>query len=256
MKVQKSGDEMLVNDKVILVTGASRGIGRATAKLLAENGARVIVNYNGSADKAQSLVDELTSSGFDAVMFKADVSKENEVKAMYDFIKKTYGRLDVLINNAGVMINNLIVMSKSEEYDTITNVNCRGVYLCTRIFAKMMTRQGNGKIINTASIVGVYGNTGQTIYSASKSFIIGYTKASAKELGNFGVTVNAVAPGFIETDLSAGTSEKIRADLLSKTALGRFGTPEDIAKVMLFLSSPLADYVSGQVIGVDGCEIM
>lgn len=147
-------------------------------------------------------------------------------------------------------------MTKADEFDQITNVNCRGVFLCTRAFSKMMTRQKSGKIINTASIVGVYGNSGQTLYSASKSYVIGFTKAAAKELGNFGITVNAVAPGFIETDLTVGTSEKVRIDLLAKTALGRFGTPEDIAKVMLFLSSGLSDYVSGQVIGVDGCEIM
>ena len=247
---------MLVEDKVILVTGASRGIGRATAKLLAENGARVIVNYNSSEEKAKELVDDLAGSGFETVMFKADVSKEDEVKDLYDFVKENYGRLDVLINNAGIMKNNLIMMTKADEFDQITNVNCRGVFLCTRAFSKMMTRQKTGKIINTASIVGVYGNAGQTIYSASKSFVIGYTKAAAKELGHFGITVNAVAPGFIETDLSSNTSEKVREDLLGKIALGRFGTPEDIAKVMLFLSSDLSDYISGQIIGVDGCEVM
>ena len=247
---------MLVKDKVILVTGASRGIGRATAKILAENGGRVIVNFNGNETKAKELVDELLSSGYDVSMFKADISKEEDVKAMYDFVKEKYGRIDVLINNAGVMKNNLIMMTKADEFDQITNVNCRGVFLCTRAFSKMMTRQKSGKIINTASIVGVYGNSGQTLYSASKSYVIGFTKAAAKELGNFGITVNAVAPGFIETDLTVGTSEKVRIDLLAKTALGRFGTPEDIAKVMLFLSSGLSDYVSGQVIGVDGCEIM
>lgn len=247
---------MLVEDRVILVTGASRGIGRATAMLLAKNGARVIVNYNGNEEKAKELVDELVDSGFEAVMFKADVSKEDEVKALYDFVKEKYGRLDVLINNAGIMKNNLIMMTKADEFDQITDVNCRGVFLCTRIFSKMMTRQKAGKIINTASIVGVYGNSGQTLYSASKSFVIGYTKAAAKELGHFGITVNAVAPGFIETDLTKTTSEKVREDLLAKTALGRFGTPEDIAKVMLFLSSDLSDYVSGQIIGVDGCEVM
>jgi len=247
---------MLVEDKVILVTGASRGIGRATAKLLAENGARVIVNYNGNEEKAKELVDELVGSSFEAVMFKADVSKEDEVKDLYDFVKERYGRLDVLINNAGIMKNNLILMTKADEFDQITNINCRGVFLCTRAFSKMMTRQKTGKIINTASIVGVYGNAGQTIYSGSKAFVIGYTRAAAKELGHFGITVNAVAPGFIDTDLTSNTSEKVREDLLAKTALGRFGTPEDIAKVMLFLSSGLSDYISGQVIGVDGCEVI
>lgn len=247
---------MLVEDKVILVTGASRGIGRATAKLLAKNGARIIANYKDSEEKAKELVDVLVDSGFKAVMFKADVSNEDEVKDLYNFVKDNYGRIDVLINNAGVMKNNLIMMTRADEFDQITSVNCRGVFLCTRAFSKMMARQKTGKIINTASIVGVYGNTGQTIYSASKSFVIGYTKAAAKELGHFGITVNAVAPGFIETDLTNDTSEKVREDLIAKIALGRFGTPDDIAKVMLFLSSDLSDYVSGQIIGVDGCEVM
>ena len=247
---------MLVENKVILVTGSSRGIGRATAKLLAKNGARVIVNYKDSKEKAKELVNELEDSGFSAVMFKADVSNEDEVKDLYDFVKGNYGRLDVLINNAGVMKNNLIMMAKADEFDQIMSVNCRGVFFCTRAFSKMMVRQKTGKIINTASIVGIYGNTGQSIYSASKSFLVGYTKAAAKELGQFGITVNAVAPGFIETDLTNNTSEKVRENLLARIALGRIGTPDDIAKVMLFLSSDLSDYVSGQIIGVDGCEVM
>ena len=247
---------MLVENKVILVTGASRGIGRATVKLLAKNGACVIVNYKNSEIKAKELVDELVNSGLKAMMFKADVSNEDEVKNLYDFVKGNYGRLDVLINNAGVMKNNLIMMTKADEFDQIMSVNCRGVFLCTREFSKMMVRQKTGKIINTASIVGIYGNIGQTIYSASKSFLVGYTKAAAKELGQFGITVNAVAPGFIETDLTNNTSEKVRENLLARIALGRFGTPDDIAKVMLFLSSDLSDYVSGQIIGVDGCEVM
>ncbi|MDD4432046.1 MAG: 3-oxoacyl-ACP reductase FabG [Bacteroidales bacterium] len=245
-----------MKDKVIVVTGASRGIGRATAKILAENGGRVIVNYNGSETRARELVDELHTAGYEADMFKADVSKEEEVKALYDFVREKYGRIDVLINNAGIMKNNLVMMTKAEEFDQLIDINCRGIFLCTRAFSKMMTRQKSGKIINTASIVGVYGNSGQTLYSASKSFVIGYTKAAAKELGNFGITVNAVAPGFIESDMTVNTTEKVRNELMSKIALGRFGKPEDIAKVMLFLSSELSDYISGQTIGVDGCEIM
>lgn len=247
---------MLVKDKIILITGASRGIGRATARMLAENGAKVIINYNGNEEKAKELVDELTTSGYCANMYKADVSKEEEVQGLYDFVKDNYGRLDVLINNAGVMKNNLVIMTKTEEYDFMCDVNCRGVYLCTRIFAKLMIRQKNGKIINTSSITGLYGNAGQSLYSATKAFVIGYTKATAKELGVFGITVNAVAPGFTETDMSFSTNEKFRAELLAKKSIKRMGEPIDVAKVMLFLSSPLSDYVSGQVIGVDGCEVM
>ena len=247
---------MLVNDKVILVTGASRGIGRATAKILAENGAHVIVNYNGSEDAAQSLVDELTNKGFDVVKYKADVSNEEDVKGLFLFVKEKFGRIDVLINNAGIMRNSLIMMTKTDDFEKVVDTNCKGVFLCTRFFTRMMMKQKAGKIVNTASIVGVYGNYGQTIYSASKSFVIGYTKASAKELGQYGITVNAVAPGFIESDMTVNTADEIREDLMSKTALKRFGTPEDVAKVMLFLASDLSDYVSGQVLGVDGCQVM
>lgn len=247
---------MLVKDKVILITGASRGIGRATAKILAENGSHVIVNYNSSENAAKELVDELATNGYVASMFKADVSSEDEVKKLFLFVKEKYGRIDVLINNAGIMKNSLIMMTKTQDFEKIVEINCKGLFLCTRFFSKMMMKQNSGKIINTASIVGVYGNYGQTLYSASKSFVIGYTKASAKELGQYGITVNAVAPGFIESDMTTNTSEEIRNDLMSKTALKRFGTPKDVAKVMLFLSSDLSDYVSGQIIGVDGCEIM
>ena len=247
---------MLVKDKVILVTGASRGIGRATAKILAENGARVIINYNGSESAAKETVDDLTAKGFEASMFKADVSNEDEVKQLFLYVKEKYGRLDVLINNAGIMKNSLVPMTSTQEYQQLCDVNCKGVFLLTRFFSKMMMKQKSGKIVNTTSIMGVVGHSGSSAYSGTKSFVIGYTKACAKEFGKYGITVNAVAPGFIETDLIATTSEKMREELVSQIALGRIGNPDDVAKVMLFLSSDLSDYVSGQVIGVDGCEVM
>ncbi|MDD4363524.1 MAG: 3-oxoacyl-ACP reductase FabG [Atribacterota bacterium] len=245
---------MLVKDKVILITGASRGIGRATAKILAENGAHVIVNYNSSENAAKELVDELATNGYVASMFKADVSYEDEVKKLFLFVKEKYGRIDVLINNAGIMRSNLIMMTNNAEYQQLCDVNCKSVFLCTRLFSKQMVRQRFGKIINTASIMGIGGYSGSCVYSATKSFVIGYTKSCAKELGRYGITVNAVAPGFIETDLTSNTTNDTRDKMMSDVALGRFGTPEDVAKVMLFLSSGLSDYVSGQVIGVDGCE--
>jgi len=250
------GDIVMLKDKVVLITGASRGIGAATARICAKNHARVIINYNNSYDQAKELRNSLTKEGYDATIFQADISKEEDVKALYNFVKKDYGRIDVLVNNAGIMINNLIMMTKTSEFDQIIDTNCKGVFLCTRQFSKLMMKKGSGKIINIASIVGVYGNRGQTVYSASKSFVIGFSKASAKELGQYGITVNAVAPGFIETDLSAKTDDKTRKELMSNIALKRFGTPEDIAKVVLFLSTDLSDYVSGQVVGVDGCQIM
>ena len=247
---------MLVKDKVILVTGASRGIGRATAKILAENGARVIINYKGSESAAKDTVDELTAKGFEASMFKADVSNEDEVKQLFLYVKEKYGRLDVLINNAGIMKSNLVPMTSTTEYQQLCDINCRGVFLCTRLFSKLMMKHKSGKIINTTSIMGVHGYSGNAVYSATKSFVIGYTKACAKEFGRYGITVNAVAPGFVETDLTSTSSEKIREEMLSHISLGRFAQPEDVANVMLFLCSELAGYVSGQVIGVDGCEVI
>ena len=246
----------MLDGKVIVITGASRGIGRATAKLLAENGARVIINYNGSESAAKETVDELTAKGLEASMFKADVSNEDEVKRLFLYVKEKYGRLDVLINNAGIMKSNLVPMTSTTEFQQLCDINCRGVFLSTRLFSKLMMKQKSGKIINTTSIMGVHGYSGNAVYSATKSFVIGYTKACAKEFGRYGITVNAVAPGFVETDLTSNSSEKIREEMLSHISLGRFAQPEDVANVMLFLCSGLADYISGQVIGVDGCEII
>jgi 3-oxoacyl-[acyl-carrier protein] reductase len=246
----------MLEGKVILVTGASRGIGRATALLAAQNHAKVIINYNNSKDKASELVDLIKGQGYEASMIKADVSSEDEVKKMFKQIKDEYSRIDVLVNNAGIMINNLLMMMKMDEFNKIIETNCKGVFLCTRQATKIMIKQKSGKIINMSSVVGVNGNHGQSVYSASKSFVIGFTKAMAKELGRYGITVNAVAPGFIETDLTKDTTEKTKEELMSNIAMKRFGTPEDIAKVVLFLSSNLSDYVSGQIIGIDGCQIM
>lgn len=246
----------MLKNKIILITGASRGMGAATAKLLAENGAQVIINYNSSEEEAQKVAEAISAKGNEVSLCKADLSNEEEVKNLFNFVRERYGKIDVLINNAGIMGSSLIPMTKTTEYEKLVEINCKSLFLTTRYFTKLMMKQKSGKIINVASIMGVYGYAGQTVYSGTKAFVIGYTKAAAKELGRYGITVNAVAPGFIETDMTKNTSEKIRADLLAKTALGRFGTPEDVAKVMLFLSSDLSDYVSGQVIGVDGCEIM
>lgn len=246
----------MLEGKVMLVTGASRGIGRATALLAAKNHAQVIVNYQKNAEKAREVIEEISASNFSAVAFKADVSREEEVREMFKYIREQYGRLDILVNNAGIMKNNLLVMTKLHEYQNILDINCRGTYLCTQHAAKMMIRQNSGKIINLASIVGIYGNRGQSAYAASKSFVIGFTKSVAKELGAFNITVNAVAPGFIETDLTAETKNQIKEEILHNIALGRVGTPEDVAKVILFLSSSFSDYVSGQIIGVDGCEVI
>ena len=240
----------------MLITGASRGIGRATALLAAENHAQVIVNYNASEDAANELTDFITKKGLIAVKIKADVSKEDEVKRMFKEIKSSFGRLDILVNNSGVMYNNLLMMTPIAELDRMIEINCKGTYFCSQRASKMMMKYNYGRIINISSIVGTHGNNGQTAYSASKSFIIGFTLSAAKELGRYNITVNAIAPGVIETDLTKDLKPEIKNAMIGNVALGRVGTPEDVAKVALFLASPLGDYVSGQIIGVDGCQIM
>ncbi|SET00308.1 3-oxoacyl-[acyl-carrier-protein] reductase [Methanococcoides vulcani] len=246
----------MLKDKVVLITGASRGIGRATALLAAENHAHVIINYKESEEKAAELVENITEKGLQATMIKADVSVENEVKDMFDFIKKHYSKLDILVNNAGILKSNLLAMTSTELFDHTIDVNLKGTFLCSRYASNMMRKQGSGKIINLSSVIGLNGNAGQTVYSASKAGVIGFTKSAAKELGRYGITVNAIAPGFIETDLTRDIKEEVREKIISNIALGRSGNPEDVAKVVLFLSSELGNYVSGQVISVDGCQII
>ena len=246
----------MLKDKVILITGASRGIGRATALLLAEHGAKVIVNYNKSEKEAEEVISMIREKGNEAIKIKANVANEEEVKGMFSEIKKKFGRIDVLVNNAGIMKNNLLLMTKTEEFNEIVETNCKGVFLCMRAATKMMMKKRSGKIINLSSIVGTNGAPGQIVYSGSKAFSIGMTKSAAKELGMYGITVNAVAPGLIDTDMTKDLKEDIKQDLLNNISLGQIGAPEDVAKVTLFLCSELSDYVSGQVIGIDGCQIM
>ena len=246
----------MLKDKIILITGASRGIGKACAQLLAENGAITIINYHHSKIQAQKLEKIIRQKGGQTTLIKADVSQENQVNNMFKVINEKYKKLDVLINNAGILKNNLLLTTPTFEFDKLIAVNCKGTFLCTRFAAKMMMRKQSGKIINLSSVVGRYGNKGQAVYAASKAFIIGFTKSVAKELGPYNITVNAIAPGLIETDMTKNLAENIKKDLLNKIHLKRTGTPEDVAKVALFLSSSLSDYVSGQVIGVDGCQVI
>ncbi|MBC7085587.1 MAG: 3-oxoacyl-ACP reductase FabG [Methanomethylovorans sp.] len=244
----------MLDGKVLLVTGASRGIGRAIALLAAENHAHVIINYNKSENSAAELVSLIEGKGLSASMIKADVSSEKEVKDMFSWIKEKYSKIDVLVNNAGIMRNSLLAFTDTEIFDQTIGINLKGTFLCTRYASNMMRKQKSGKIINISSIVALEGNEGQTVYSASKAAIIGFTRSAAKELGRYGITVNAVAPGLVETDLIKDIKPEIKNKMLSNISLGRIGTPEDIAKVVLFLSSDLANYVSGSVIAVDGCQ--
>lgn len=246
----------MMGDKIVLVTGAGRGIGRSIASSAAEAGASVVINYNKSEAEALALIDELKGRGLKADGFKADVSSEAEVQSMFKFIRERYTRLDVLVNNAGVMGTSLLQMTSAEELDRIMSVNCRGSFLCLRAAAKMMARQKSGRIINLTSIVGLRGNRGQVAYSASKSFVIGMTLSAAKELGPSGICVNAIAPGFIDTDMTKGIGEEVRLERIADTPLGRAGRPEDVAAVAMFLMSDGGSFINGQVIGVDGGQRM
>ncbi|HII03008.1 TPA: 3-oxoacyl-ACP reductase FabG [Methanosarcinaceae archaeon] len=246
----------MLTGKVVLVTGASRGIGRATALLAAENHAHVIINYNRSEEQAVELAALIRGKGFQASIVRADVSSEAEVRAMFRAIREKHSRLDVLVNNAGIMQNNLLMLSNTELFDRTIATNLKGTFLCSRYASNLMKKQGSGRIINLSSTIGLYGNAGQTVYSASKAAVVGFTKSAARELGRYGITVNAIAPGFIETDLLKELKPDLREKMISNIALGRVGMPEDVAKVVLFLSSDLGEYVSGEVIVVDGCQMM
>ncbi|WP_440951206.1 3-oxoacyl-ACP reductase family protein [Methanosphaerula subterraneus] len=247
---------IMLKDKVMLITGASRGIGKATAILAAENHAIVIINYYQSEKEAEELVESIENRGLRAMMIKANISNGSELKDMFRIIKEKYERLDILVNNAGIMKNNLLMMTMPEELEELFRINCMGTFLCMQYATKMMIKQKSGKIINMSSLVGVNGTKGYVAYSASKSFIIGLTKSAAKELGYYGICVNAIAPGFIDTDLTKKVKEDVKQDILRNISLGRIGKPDDVAKSILFLSSNLGDYVSGQILGVDGSEIM
>ncbi len=246
----------MMNDKIVLVTGASRGIGRAIARAAAGEGATVLINYNHSEAEAKGLAEELRSHGLRAETFRADVSSEAEVQALFKFMRERFGRLDVLVNNAGIVGNNLLLMTSTEELDRIMAVNCRGSFLCLRAAAKMMMKQRSGRIINLASIVGRRGNRGQAAYSASKAFVIGMTLSAAKELGESGICVNAIAPGFIDTDMTRGLKEEVRQKLISDTPLKRAGSAEDVAEMALFLMSDKASFINGQILGVDGGQVL
>lgn len=246
----------MLQGKIILVTGAGRGIGRAIALMAAKNGATVIANYNRSEREAKELLEQATRDGLKVDIFKADISSEREIDSMFKHVKEKYGHLDALINNAGIVSNNLMMMTNTGELDKIIEVNCKGPFICMRSAAKIMMRQKYGRIVNISSIIGVQGNSGQVAYSGSKSFIIGMTKSAAKELGRYGITVNAIAPGFIDTDMTKNLDSEVKQKLLSNVPLGRIGSPEDVAKAVISLCSDMGDYISGQVIGVDGAQII
>lgn len=242
--------------KSAIVTGASRGIGREIALLLAKEGARVAVNYSGSKDKADDVVKLITESGGEAFAIQADVSDADGVKNMVDKTLEIFGSIDILVNNAGITRDNLLMRMKEDEWDDVININLKGVFLCTKGVTRQMMRQRAGRIVNVASIVGVSGNPGQANYVAAKAGVIGFTKTAAKELASRNINVNAVAPGFITTDMTDALSEEVKNQMLSVIPLGKLGRPEDVARTVLFLLSEDAVYITGQTIHVDGGMVM
>lgn len=246
----------MLNEKSVLVTGASRGIGRAIALYFAKNGAKVAVNYSGSEEKANEVVKEIKENGGIAFAIKADISSSEDVTNLVKTVVDEFGSLDVLVNNAGITRDNLLMRMKEEDWDAVINTNLKGVFLTTKAVTRQMMKQRKGRIINIASIVGVSGNAGQANYVAAKAGVIGLTKTAAKELSSRGITVNAIAPGFIETDMTGKLEEGIKSEMLRGIPLARFGQPEDIASAAAFLASDASSYITGQTLHVDGGMVM
>jgi 3-oxoacyl-[acyl-carrier protein] reductase len=244
----------LLAGKVAIVTGASRGIGRAIALQLAEIGAKVVVNYASSSGAADELVAQISSTGGEAIAVQADVSKAEQMDALFSTVMAQWGRVDILVNNAGITRDTLLLRMKPEDWQAVIDTNLTGVFLATRLASKIMLKQKSGRIINIASVAGQMGNPGQANYSAAKAGVIGFTKTVAKELATRGITVNAVAPGFIATDM---TNDLKAEGILQYIPLGRYGQPEEVAGMVRFLASDAAAaYITGQTFNVDGGMVM
>ncbi len=241
-----------MNEQVAIVSGSSRGIGKAIALQLARNGFKVVVNYMQNQEQAEKVLSEIQAAGGQGMVLQADVSKPEDAQRMVDTAVQTYGRVDVLVNNAGINKDQLMLRISDDEWHQLIHTNLDSAFYCSRAALRPMMKKRYGRIINISSVVGISGNAGQTHYAAAKSGLLGFTFSLAQEYGNRGITANVVAPGFIQSDMTAALSPEQSAKIQAGIAVGRLGTPEDVAAVVAFLASPQASYISGQVIKVDG----
>ena len=246
----------MLKGKCALVTGASRGIGKAIALKLASLGANLVLNYRSSEQEALEVEKQVKDMGVDAISVKGDISKLEDVETLVSTAKEKFGTIDIMVNNAGITKDTLLLRMKEEDFDSVINVNLKGVFNCLKAITPVMVKQKEGKIINLSSVVGLVGNAGQVNYAASKAGVIGMTKSLAKEIGSRGITVNAVAPGFIETDMTDVLGDKFKEEAKKNIPLKRLGKAEDVAEVVAFLASDSANYITGQVIHVDGGMVM
>ena len=247
---------MLLDGKVALVTGASRGIGRAIALRLASEGASVAVNYAGNVKAAEEVKAEIEKLGGKALLVQADVADGAAVDAMVKAVVETFGTIDILVNNAGITRDGLLMRMKEEDWDAVMNTNLKGIFSCTKAVSRLMMKKRYGRIVNMSSVVGITGNAGQTNYGAAKAGVIGFSKSAARELASRGITVNMVAPGCINTDMTAVLPDKVKEAMVADIPLGKVGEPENVADAVLFLVSDQASYITGQVLKVDGGMVM
>ncbi|MBP3915204.1 MULTISPECIES: 3-oxoacyl-[acyl-carrier-protein] reductase [unclassified Clostridium] len=246
----------MLKGKNVIVTGATRGIGREIALTLAQNGANIAMNYRNLNSEVEDLINEIKSFGVDALAIKCDVSSTNEVENFVKEVKAHYNTIDVLVNNAGITKDGLILRMKEEDFDDVLDVNLKGTFNTTKSISSIMVRQKYGKIINISSVVGIAGNAGQCNYAASKAGVIGFSKSVARELASRNINVNVVAPGYINTDMTKNLPDKVKEEIIKSIPMKKIGNPKEVANLVLFLSSNLSDYITGQVINVDGGMVM
>ena len=246
----------MLKDKNIIVTGATRGIGKEIALTLAQNGANIAINYRNYNEEVEELINSIKEFGVDAIAVKCDVSKSDEVDNFISEVKNHFSSIDVLVNNAGITKDGLLLRMKDEDFNSVLDVNLKGTFNTTKSISPIMIKQKQGKIINISSVVGIVGNAGQCNYAASKAGVIGFSKSVARELASRNINVNVVAPGYIDTDMTKSLPDKVKDEILKSIPMKKMGNPKEVANLVLFLSSSLSDYITGQVINVDGGMVM